>query len=1746
MTFKILTKKDKIGERGDIVVNGKVIKNKNNLPASYFRIWGFLSKKQGLDFINNHDEIKRKPRNTKLHYYFRDIVKPMMISVKKEKKPRKQREESKLKIDMKGNRQVKNIIKQIEKEDKEIKQIEKDNEEAKKIQKEQERKLKKIEYNEGKIRESIFLAYDNELNKLNEKYNEELASITKDKINKYVVSVQYDPYIFTWGYDYKKENNINRKISMVFLEGIYFIYDDRIRNGDFSNFTNTIDNYYIHNDDEQKAKSVKIPHNILNNVNKLYMKTFEVTLKDSEIKLFKKEINNEFKKKTETNKKILITRANIAKKEFDAELDKRVTEHITFMGNFLGVSETEIQNTIFNIKKIVSENIYTFNKLNDYEKFFSVPIDYYIDSANKQFGTKIEKNKGYGKKYIAKVVEHKLMEIDKKQEGETLGLIISFFDDIPAKYAKEFKIPLKYLNKDNFIPKNFPYKFIITKNKEGKKEIVKTNIKLFDMIHNNTHICDDIEHTEDVTDKLTKEENYKFFKGDIKNLITDYDVHYADGYYNFFAIGIHGKAKIHLEKVDEVMGGMMQMPLYSSSMILKINSIPADYSYDEFNNKCVPTILSKYFEMDYNKTIESLDEYDLNCNKENEDDDYDCCVMNGKIIKSDKQEKGYTGNHIKYFCEKYDISLYMYDIMNNLLSKNISNNRNRKCLICYITSSHFYIVTDEDVRKNILGVESSKTRTITYRNNLVANNMEFKQTDFINYDDEMIDEIVDYVFYEHNNKKETHLSCKEFFKKSSEGGNQLTIIYNSQNGNCLKCGNNINYKQLKKGGVTTSGFYGKNEDGNINIYCYGCIFPAKYYIVNGKNDLRQILYELYRRTEILYNKSLRAEMNGSGNDIIHEITLPSNVKIGLNPNKNPKTKKCIDYKYVQNICNKIGLSFINQSHPCLSSNLKQIFYNENNNSLMGIHKNLKETVLKNQNYLCYVCKDPLEDNTGKLNFIKSIGKGGKNEINNIYLNCRTCLINEMEEQGTKFFNDPFLSFFNSHTNNIINSDLIKQWAFVQKIGDELMNSKQYEIDMAKCYRNTLLYSGYEYPVYSSCDDVEPFTGSEFDKMPGYYYIESNNIFPLRGTGWYPYPMANYCIKQKIINYEDIKFKWIASIKLESDFFKDFVNFVVEMCGTNDENEILTGKSVINCFIGQMGKKDVEVTQKIFSNNFKEILYFYYMNREAGNVCNIVNNQSVFELGYKKTSKNFGSYLPIYYYIIGMSNCHMYSLNNKLKKMGFGPYFISTDCIKFNVLDGDINELKHYVNNTFWDSDKKIKKYHKVTEASEHFITILENYKRLETYKQIPEFKYNIIHEDDYDMNFNIEEEKKLFNKIAENIINNNLSVFIQGWGGVGKTYLCNTIKNILKEREKKFIQLSPTNISALAAKGETLAKFFMCAFSSNKNVYNTVYKFDYIFLDEISMISDYEFSGLMYLKTIRPELIFILSGDFGQLGVVADRMGKNYNYVNKRVLYDLTGNKILLKKLRRAENDAKRLYDYQKDIRNGEIIDISKFKSQSKFYYNIVKTNEKRIKLNNELMIRYCNNEKTGTAKGLKTALFIPVPENKKFKKNTVQDVYLKRGMPIISKKTVKNKHGSLLNNETFKIHNIEGSTIVIKSQIRDFCGIPFSDKKNHIINFNNEFIIFDAQHFHFYFRIAFALTIYSVQGITIRENYMIHNWDMLDKKDKYVAFSRSSKMEYIHISNEKEQLQNINEIDEDMGVNCDYDYEEDYEMDYE
>ena len=80
-----------------------------------------------------------------------------------------------------------------------------------------------------------------------------------------------------------------------------------------------------------------------------------------------------------------------------------------------------------------------------------------------------------------------------------------------------------------------------------------------------------------------------------------------------------------------------------------------------------------------------------------------------------------------------------------------------------------------------------------------------------------------------------------------------------------------------------------------------------------------------------------------------------------------------------------------------------------------------------------------------------------------------------------------------------------------------------------------------------------------------------------------------------------------------------------------------------------------------------------------------------------------------------------------------------------------------------------------------------------------------------DNTWNVREDVKDndFSSLVEQILESNKGCFLQGRAGTGKSHLISELQAKLKEQDKTYYTLAPTNTAALNIGGETIHKFLV-------------------------------------------------------------------------------------------------------------------------------------------------------------------------------------------------------------------------------------------------------------------------------------------------------------------------------------------------
>ena len=133
------------------------------------------------------------------------------------------------------------------------------------------------------------------------------------------------------------------------------------------------------------------------------------------------------------------------------------------------------------------------------------------------------------------------------------------------------------------------------------------------------------------------------------------------------------------------------------------------------------------------------------------------------------------------------------------------------------------------------------------------------------------------------------------------------------------------------------------------------------------------------------------------------------------------------------------------------------------------------------------------------------------------------------------------------------------------------------IDIRRCYTNALLEDMNCWLHFSVMDDVQNCEPEEFLKVPGRYWVKTENYFPLKGTGWYYSTLLCYA-RETNIEFT-AHYKLAASILYPSCLFKSAVTKTKGLLSSDD------AKVVINRFIGMLKTKPTAGRTSVLHKTF---------------------------------------------------------------------------------------------------------------------------------------------------------------------------------------------------------------------------------------------------------------------------------------------------------------------------------------------------------------------------------------------------------------------------------------------------------------------------------------------------------------------------------------------------------------------------------
>ena len=661
--------------------------------------------------------------------------------------------------------------------------------------------------------------------------------------------------------------------------------------------------------------------------------------------------------------------------------------------------------------------------------------------------------------------------------------------------------------------------------------------------------------------------------------------------------------------------------------------------------------------------------------------------------------------------------------------------------------------------------------------------------------------------------------------------------------------------------------------------------------------------------------------------------------------------------------------------------------------------------------------------------------------------------------GKNIFNTLYPKHKQSSFNIKVFSHLKVNSGIVQVFDNSIIDNIQSSIDINKCRTACFMDNKLgDYPVFDINDDFEDYNGE--DLILGWYYVITNNQLPMRGNGLYSNQFIEYCKKENI--EFKIKYKIKASHSLPADYGVKFCETLVDKLPNNF-------KYCVNTLIGYLGKTISKSSSGYLETDFRFACAKFWNNDNIGTIYDLPD---ALELSNRKRMR------VDKYKCIDIAELE-YSDTDKL-------YMVqeTTASILYN------NDLPIYnkILENEWIRCYELRKKMggRLIKIKTDNVIVENAIRKVKLSNDIGGYKDETLNEDYYPIFTQVFEKDLVVGKIidtkliwnetkvekgdADNYFEKLMpkldllnSFCLTGLAGFGKS---ECIKHCDWYNDPTTLKVAFTNKACETMNGETICRTFGIDFKTGQaspSKLSNLNNIKRIVNDECFMTPTYCMALFDLIKSKYPEIEFIFIGDPEQTRPIGE---ENINWMETSVFHNLCKGNIV----RLIENQRNDLTPEYYKIINNNNFDKNSFGKHNKSLINICRTNKVRRQINNY----YMGNE------GIK----INYDENKHNSKG--QDVVLKIGTPVMS--VVNDKELGLINSKIWEIKEINDDEIII------------DENKFTFNQFMERFVV------------AYCFTNHKVQGITINEPFIIHEWEIMTTRERYTAFSRTTKKQFVKI----------------------------------
>ena len=388
------------------------------------------------------------------------------------------------------------------------------------------------------------------------------------------------------------------------------------------------------------------------------------------------------------------------------------------------------------------------------------------------------------------------------------------------------------------------------------------------------------------------------------------------------------------------------------------------------------------------------------------------------------------------------------------------------------------------------------------------------------------------------------------------------------------------------------------------------------------------------------------------------------------------------------------------------------------------------------------------------------------------------------------------------------------------------------VDVQKCRANAL--TSIAFPVFSALDDPKAFEAKDLEEADFFWVDLAKKNLPFTGRRWYHRCCVTYGLQKKKINLGHLKYSLTASGHLPQNAFHEPVELIRKawaLAGQPDKAKI-----AINSAIGMCGSRDNATYSAVLSDNREDsnLLSGQVTEQQCGDVhmwtckTKLVQNWSLY---------------PVYHICLDYERLRLAQIVDLALEWGAAP----TDIIEFRTDSVLIQK-------------NLAAKFRQVRMCDLGFEgTALAHHVQQITIGDPPACCNFMSECEPPNVNYHWQTvvENGDASEVAKGIVDRGESIGLFGPPGTGKSHLCNSLVEMLREKGEKVHCCALTHSAARNINGCTLQSWL------HRYVLHGAFTQGWLYIDEVSLVSTsiWNYIALCTLANAK----FILSGDMEQM-----------------------------------------------------------------------------------------------------------------------------------------------------------------------------------------------------------------------------------------------------------------------------------------